>query len=351
MSRRVPSPIEVSGTAAAPIAMPSMDRDRRRGQTRGLRQVEQIADRLSPRGAASGSKAEARRGRPSRNPKPGARDRDERGEDRQDRGRAGGNGQSLAQTAPRPSPTASPSSPPAVETSTASARNASRTCRRPAPTAFSRPISRVRSVTDTSITFMMPTPATASGDDAIPASARVSTRRIAENAVITASWVMHGDVLGRVPLATRAATTLLTRGRASERVVAGLGAAGGTASVRLKIRIAVATGMKHTSSKSKPSERPRGDSTPTTRKRCGADAHDLAQRVRRRRTARRPLSARGRCRCRPGRCHRRGRNAPAATAMAPHRRRARRWSRSPARRDPAAPAHRVGGRQTSGPRS
>ena len=67
-----------------------------------------------------------------------------------------------------------------------------------------RPISARRSVTETSITFMIPTPATASETDAIPTSARVSAFRIDENAEISASWVIDRDVLGAVTLGHQA---------------------------------------------------------------------------------------------------------------------------------------------------
>ena len=62
--------------------------------------------------------------------------------------------------------------------------------RRPAPSAFSRPTSRVRSETETSITFMIPTPATASETAAMPPSAMVSAPMIEPKAEMTASWVI-----------------------------------------------------------------------------------------------------------------------------------------------------------------
>ena len=57
------------------------------------------------------------------------------------------------------------------------------------PTAFSRPISRVRSLTETIITFMIPMPATESEMAAIPARAAVSRARMRLNEVRTASCV------------------------------------------------------------------------------------------------------------------------------------------------------------------
>ena len=55
-----------------------------------------------------------------------------------------------------------PTTPPSRQSTTASTRNCRRMSRARAPTAMRRPISRVRSVTDTSMMFMMPTPPTTS---------------------------------------------------------------------------------------------------------------------------------------------------------------------------------------------
>ena len=63
-----------------------------------------------------------------------------------------------------------PAMPPVTLRITASARNCSNTCIRCAPIAIRRPISRVRSVTDTSRMFMMPMPPTSSEIDATVAS-------------------------------------------------------------------------------------------------------------------------------------------------------------------------------------
>ena len=60
--------------------------------------------------------------------------------------------------APTPSPR--PTSPPMVDSSTDSTRNWRRMSRWRAPTAMRMPISRVRSVTETSMMFMIPTPPT-----------------------------------------------------------------------------------------------------------------------------------------------------------------------------------------------
>src|SRR5437762_11917763 len=58
-----------------------------------------------------------------------------------------------------------PMIPPITESVTASIRNWSMMWRRRAPTAMRRPISRVRSVTDTSMMFMMPMPPTGDRSD------------------------------------------------------------------------------------------------------------------------------------------------------------------------------------------
>ena len=149
-----------------------------------------------------------------------------------------------------------------MERSTASARKASRICRRPAPRAFRRPISRVRSETETSITFMMPTPATASETLAMPARARVRAPRMDVNAPSTASWVMPVTSSSPWRSAIRRTTRSFARSRSawvrtwssrrkSER--------------RLSIFMAVATGTTATSSMSTPSCWPRGARTPITR--------------------------------------------------------------------------------------
>ena len=59
-------------------------------------------------------------------------------------------------------PTTMPATPPVTLSSTDSTRNCSSTCSRRAPIAMRMPISRVRSVTETSRMFMMPMPPTSS---------------------------------------------------------------------------------------------------------------------------------------------------------------------------------------------
>jgi hypothetical protein len=73
-------------------------------------------------------------------------------------------------------PSTMPISPPVSDTVTASIRNRARISRRRAPTARRSPISRVRSVTETSLMFMMPMPPTTRKTDAIAASSRLRTR-------------------------------------------------------------------------------------------------------------------------------------------------------------------------------
>ena len=149
------------------------------GAQGALGEVQQVAHRLPPRERRHGVEP----GGPARgqDAEDGAhRDRErERGDDRPGRGRRRERRvDGHEQPAPRASRRGGREAPPAVERSTASARKASRICRRPAPRAFSRPISRVRSETETSITFMMPTPATASDTLAMPARARVRAPRM-----------------------------------------------------------------------------------------------------------------------------------------------------------------------------
>jgi hypothetical protein len=68
-----------------------------------------------------------------------------------------------------------PISPPISDSTIASTRNCSRTWRSVAPTASRMPISRVRSVTDTSMMFMMPMPPTSRLTAATAESRPVST--------------------------------------------------------------------------------------------------------------------------------------------------------------------------------
>ena len=82
-------------------------------------------------------------------------------------------------------PSAMPIRPPISDSVTASTRNCPRMSRVRAPTAMRRPISRVRSVTDTSMMFMMPMPPTSSETEATAASSSASTRLEASCAAIT----------------------------------------------------------------------------------------------------------------------------------------------------------------------
>ena len=86
-----------------------------------------------------------------------------------------------------PMPSATPISPPMSDSVTASTRNCARMSRVRAPTAMRRPISRVRSVTDTSMMFMMPMPPTSSDTEATAARSSVSTRLEASCAAITSA--------------------------------------------------------------------------------------------------------------------------------------------------------------------
>jgi len=72
-------------------------------------------------------------------------------------------------------PSPMPIRPPNMLSSDDSARNCTRMSRRRAPRALRRPISRVRSVTDTSMIFMMPIPPTSSEMAAMPPRNTVNT--------------------------------------------------------------------------------------------------------------------------------------------------------------------------------
>ncbi len=133
----------------------------------------------------------------------------------------------------------------------------------PAPTARRSPISLRRSATATSITFMIPIPATLSEIEAIATRTSVSTPRIDEKVSTTASWVITvtsstrwrsciSSSTARLPSSRWSADSISRRMRNSD--------------ARLNMRIAVCTGITTTSSKLKPTnERPWGASTPTTR--------------------------------------------------------------------------------------
>ena len=82
-----------------------------------------------------------------------------------------------------------PIDPPTRLSTTASTRNCSSTSRPRAPIAMRRPISRVRSVTDTSMMFMMPMPPTSSDTPAMLASSAVivsvaCTRTLAISSIV-----------------------------------------------------------------------------------------------------------------------------------------------------------------------
>jgi hypothetical protein len=71
---------------------------------------------------------------------------------------------------PTPMPSATPRTPPIAVTTIASDRNCERMSRCRAPVAIRTPISRVRSVTETSMMFMTPMPPTSSAMPPIEAS-------------------------------------------------------------------------------------------------------------------------------------------------------------------------------------
>ena len=111
--------------------------------------------------------------------------------------------------------------------------------RLPAPIAFSRPTSRVRSETETSIRFMIPIPATASETAAMPPRASVSAVRIEEREETTDSWVMQ--VTSSSPWRSVRMATAREQA-ASTSWWAPTPSATRNSEVRLKICIAVATG-------------------------------------------------------------------------------------------------------------
>ena len=79
-----------------------------------------------------------------------------------------------------------PMAPPVMQSSTASTRNCRKMWWLRAPTAMRRPISRVRSVTETSMIFMMPTPPTTS-EMAATTSNKASINSEADDIVLATS--------------------------------------------------------------------------------------------------------------------------------------------------------------------
>ena len=149
--------------------------------------------------------------------------------------------------------------------SAASIRNTPTICRRVTPSALSKPTSRVRSDTETSITFMIPMPATLSETAAIPARAAVNAWKIWSKVDSTASWVSTVTSSSPSCRSVNSATTA-SRVRSMSRCER-TWARMRNRLVRLNSRRAASTGMSTTSSRSRPMEVPRGASTPITRKR------------------------------------------------------------------------------------
>ena len=94
-----------------------------------------------------------------------------------------------------------PTTPPSDASTAASVRNWRCTSRSSAPTARRMPISRVRSVTDTSMMFMMPMPPTHMLTAARAPRKRVSTRIV--STVAAATSVMSRIVKSSPPCWTR----------------------------------------------------------------------------------------------------------------------------------------------------
>ena len=106
----------------------------------------------------------------------------------------------LLASMPNASPAEMPAAPPMRLTSSASIRNCRRMSDLRAPSAFLMPISRVRSVTDTSITFITPMPATTSEMLAMPTSMSVMVWLISLEAFSMSSCDTTANWLGDSPL-------------------------------------------------------------------------------------------------------------------------------------------------------
>ena len=133
-------------------------------QARSL--VAQRRDRIEARGLARGIEAEEHAD--------GAGEQ-ERDDDRRRRQERRPGRRCTRSVAPRRLRAATPTKPPTMLSITASTRNCSRMWRLLAPTAMRMPISRVRSVTETSRMFMMPMPPTSSEIEATLSSRLVIT--------------------------------------------------------------------------------------------------------------------------------------------------------------------------------
>ena len=88
-----------------------------------------------------------------------------------------GNPTMIVKSLPTPTPTKTPKMPPSSAIDPLSMRNWSRMSRWRAPRALRTPISRVRSVTETSMMFMMTTPPTTSEMEAMPSTTQAKSPR------------------------------------------------------------------------------------------------------------------------------------------------------------------------------
>ncbi len=103
-----------------------------------------------------------------------------------------------------------PTTPPSDDRATASIRNCSKTSRSSAPIASRMPISRVRSVTDTSMIFMMPMPPTSRLTAATAPSSMVNTLVVP----VMASAICR---VSRMEKLSSSLATILRRSRISNR--------------------------------------------------------------------------------------------------------------------------------------
>ena len=179
---RAPVPIAtMTITTATPIVMPSsVSAERSLLRPRALqRQLQaRLNRRHITRTAARRSDRAARPGAPDtdRTPTPTAAGDADRQDNRARRSPSPTSAAPDARRSAATSSTTTPMRPPARLSVTASARNCSSTSRARAPSAMRRPISRVRSVTDSSMMFMIPMPPTSSDMPATLASSAVIVR-------------------------------------------------------------------------------------------------------------------------------------------------------------------------------
>ena len=180
---------------------------------------------------------------------------------------AAGIGENASTSSAVPTPSAIPVRPPTEVSSTASSRNCTPMSRGRAPTALRRPISRVRSRTETSMMLETPTPPTSSEMPAMAASTPVSTPRMSPSTPRICRWV---TALNSVSGCRRDSSATIRSPSSSIRSRSGALTAMPSMRCVPQSRCAAVTGTCTSSSRSTPRLCPSGAKTPITRNRTPA---------------------------------------------------------------------------------